>query len=79
MKNEIELTLRNLWNNHRQSTIGVLVGAVIAILVLLFGFWNMVFVAVCASLGLFIGKKLDNGEDVLSKTWEFLKEKWRNG
>lgn len=79
MKDEIELTLRNLWKNHRQSTVGVLVGAIAAILVLLFGFWNMVFVALCACLGLFIGKKLDNGEDVLSKTWEFLKEKWRNG
>jgi len=79
MKNEIELAIRDLWTNHRASTSGVVLGAVLAVLVLVFGFWNMIFVVVCACVGLFIGKKMDDGEDVLSKTWEFLKEQWKRG
>lgn len=79
MKDEILTEIRSLWDNHKNASLGVLLGLLFSVLVLVFGFWNMVFVSVCAGVGLFIGAKRDNGEDVMTKTYEYVKANWKRG
>jgi len=79
VKDEILTEIRNLWDNHKSASLGVLLGLLFGVFVLVFGFWNMIFVALCAGLGLFIGAKRDKGEDVMSKTYEYVKANWKRG
>ncbi|MBR3623733.1 MAG: DUF2273 domain-containing protein [Selenomonadaceae bacterium] len=76
MKEDIELELKNLWNNHRKASFGLLLGILLGAFVLTFGFFNTLFVVLCAVLGLLIGKQLDRGEDVLGKIEYFLRTKF---
>jgi len=76
VKEEIESVVRDLWNNHRSSSLGILLGVVLAILVLIFGFWNMLFVILCAALGLYLGKRMDEGDNVIARIFEYLKNKF---
>ena len=79
MKEEILLEIRSLWDNHRKASIGVLLGLIFGICTLVFGFWSMVFVALCVGVGLFIGKKLDEGENISAKLCDYIKENWKRG
>lgn len=79
MKDEILAEIRNLWDNHKNASLGVLLGLLFGVLTLIFGFWNIVFVVICASLGLFIGAKWDKGENVMAKTYEYVKANWKRG
>lgn len=67
--------IKDLWNNHRSSALGILLGVVLAILILIFGFWNMLFVIICASFGLYLGKRMDEGDNVIAKLFEYVKNK----
>ncbi len=75
MKEEIESAVKDLWNNHRSSSVGVMLGVVIAILILIFGFCNMFFVSLCAGLGLYLGKRMDEGDNVIARIFQYLKTK----
>ena len=55
MKENILLLLQDQWEHHRSRTVGLLLGALFGICVLLFGFWNIVFVILCAGIGMYIG------------------------
>jgi len=43
------------------TLLGIACGVTIAIGILLFGFWSVLFVAVCGFIGCFIGKNVDKG------------------
>ena len=62
MKDEIKVLAAELWQKHRCKTCGLFLGLVIGAAILLFGFWNTVFVLVCGLLGLMIGIRMDKGE-----------------
>ena len=62
MNDEVKRLAEVLWQNHRCKLAGMVFGLVAGIAILLFGFWNMMFVLSCGLLGLFIGVKLDKGE-----------------
>ena len=76
MKEDIESELKNLWNNHRKASLGLLIGIVFGVFVLTFGFFSALFMALCAVLGLQIGKQLDKGEDVRGKIEYFFKSRF---
>ena len=67
MKDEMKQLIGTLWQNHRCKMVGLLLGLAIGSAILLFGFWRTVFVLLCGLLGLFIGIKLDKGEDFLAR------------
>ena len=71
MDEELEKEIKDLWMNHRLAVLGVIIGVLLGFFVLVFGFFNTLFVTLCAVLGLLIGKRLDNGEDVLGKVESF--------
>ena len=57
--------LAEIWQDHNGKIIGVLVGFVIGILILTFGFFQTLFVALCAAAGYVVGKRIDQKEDIM--------------
>lgn len=51
--------LAQLWENHRNACIGVIVGLLIGLCFVSFGFWKTVVVAICLLIGLLIGRFID--------------------
>ena len=70
MKAEIRKELLNLWRNHRGASVGLATGTMIAVAMLIFGFWQTVFVLFMAAAGLWLGHEHDIGGDA----WLDLKE-----
>ena len=63
MKEECARLFREAWENHRGCVLGAVLGALIAVSILLFGFWNMLFIGICVSLGLWLGNRIDKADD----------------
>lgn len=71
MKEYLLLFLQDQWLHHRGRTLGLLLGAVFGICVLLFGFWHVVFVLLCASIGMYIGlraERVDSWADIIDRS-----------
>ncbi len=49
---------------HRGKIIGGILGLIIAIIIISLGFLKAVFVILCTVLGYYIGKLIDNKEDI---------------
>ena len=63
MKEECVRLFQEAWENHRGCVLGAVLGALIAVSILLFGFWNMLFIGVCVAVGLWLGKQIDDADD----------------
>ena len=63
MKEECVQLFQEEWENHRGCVLGAVFGALIAVSILLFGFWNMLFIGVCVAVGLWLGKQIDDADD----------------
>ena len=63
MKEECLRLFQEAWENHRGCLLGAIVGALIAVSILLFGFWNMLFIGFCVVVGLWLGKQIDDADD----------------
>ena len=63
MKEECVRLFREAWENHRGCMLGAVLGALIAVSILLFGFWNMLFIGFCVAAGLWLGKQIDDADD----------------
>ena len=59
MKENLLFLLQDQWLNHRGRTAGLLLGVLFSVSVLLFGFWHIVFVVLCAGVGMYIGLRVD--------------------
>ncbi len=59
--------LANTWRNHKGKSMGIIIGFAFAVLVLEFGFWQSLFIAICVLGGLFIGRKIDQKVDIKKK------------
>lgn len=64
MKDDIKALMDMAWAEHRGSVLGVLLGVIVSVSILLFGFWRVLFVAFFAAAGLWIGIEVDRGDDV---------------
>ena len=62
MKEELARLFSEAWENHRGCVVGAILGAAVAISILLFGFWNVAFVAFCVCVGLWLGGKADSAD-----------------
>lgn len=59
MKENIWLFLQDQWQEHRGRTAGLFIGFFFGVAVLLFGFWHVVFVLLCAGLGMYLGLRAE--------------------
>ncbi len=69
--NETRQYLLTVWREHRGTIIGGTAGFLIAVLILVIGFFYTLFIAFCVGIGLFIGNEVDKGE---SKVKDLLNE-----
>ena len=63
MKEECVRLFQEAWRGHRGCVLGAFIGAFVAISILLFGFWNMLFIGLCVVVGLWLGKQIDDADD----------------
>jgi uncharacterized membrane protein len=64
--------LREVALHHRNKVIGGLVGLVVALLVIRFGFFATLFILLCSGLGYWIGKRLDEEPESLVQIFDRL-------
>lgn len=57
--------LEEIWQNHSGKLIGTLLGLIVGVLILTFGFFQTVFVVLCATAGFVVGKRIDQKEDIM--------------
>lgn len=56
-----------VWQEDRGQCLGLLAGIVLALMILLIGFWRTVFIVLCGGVGLYIGRKADREEDFFGR------------
>ena len=56
--------LWELWQQHRGKILGGILGLIIGIIIIALGFLKALFVILCALLGYYIGKSIDNKESL---------------
>ncbi|AEE91543.1 conserved protein of unknown function [Tepidanaerobacter acetatoxydans Re1] len=56
--------LHELWVEHRGKILGGILGLLIGIIIIAIGFLKALFVILCALVGYYIGKSIDNKEDI---------------
>lgn len=64
-----EEMFRELAQHHRGKVIGGLLGLVLALLFLRFGFWATLFIALLVAVGYVVGKRLDDTQEDI---WDLL-------
>lgn len=62
---DIKLLLEEAWHNHRGKLVGTILGIIIGISILLFGFFKTLFIMICGLIGLFVGKRVDEKDDLI--------------
>lgn len=55
------------WQEDRGQCLGLLAGIVLAIMILLIGFWRTAFIVLCGGAGLYIGRKADREPDFFGR------------
>lgn len=76
-KEVLSLILKYIKSN-RGKSIGIVLGFLVALLVLIIGFFKTFFIAICIVAGYTIGKKIDEGENIkelIIKSIESIKNK----
>lgn len=69
-KEAAELFVQRLWHEHSGKCAGGLAGVLLGICILMFGFWNVLFVMLLGLAGLFVGMNVDREGD----TWQNIKD-----
>ncbi len=57
-------SLRELWYSHRGKIVGGILGFVVAIVIIAFGFFKALFITLCTIIGCYIGRFMDSKEDL---------------
>ena len=70
---------KDLWELHRGKLLGAAFGFFLGFLYLFVGFWDMLIFAFIVFIGYYIGKKLDQGEQLfqVDHLWRWLSERWK--
>ena len=68
MWEEVRAKIIDFFEVHRKRKIGFLFGFLLGIIILVFGPLNTFFVAFCGVIGLYIGSRCDDGDDLVGKT-----------
>ncbi len=61
----------DLLDGHRGKVIGIILGLLAGLLIIIFGFWKTVFIAICIVVGYIVGKSFDDGSS-LNALWRRL-------
>lgn len=67
MREAIKNFVIDLFESHRTRKIGFITGLVMGGAILLFGFFNTLFILLCGVVGLFVGSRFDSKDDLVDK------------
>lgn len=74
--------IKNQLKNHYKRSIGLILGLIISLSIVNFGFFKTLFVIVCMGIGLYLGNNFDDdeyfGEELLYKIKQLLPHRYRN-
>ncbi|MBP8628991.1 MAG: DUF2273 domain-containing protein [Negativicutes bacterium] len=56
---------KEVWQQHCGKITGAFFGVLMAIMIILFGFFNTLFIAICGFIGYILGRKFDKSEDFM--------------
>ncbi len=68
MWEEIKAQLKNYFELHRTRKIGFLLGVLLGMVILIFGPLQTFFLLFCGVIGLYIGSRFDEGDDLVGRT-----------
>jgi uncharacterized membrane protein len=57
--------MEEIWQYHSGKIVGVAVGFTLGILIIIFGFFQTLFVMLCVIAGYVVGKRIDEKEDIM--------------
>ncbi len=57
--------IEEIWQHHSGKIVGVTAGFAIGVLIIVFGFFQTLFVLLCMIAGYVIGKRIDEKEDIM--------------
>ncbi|WP_301955196.1 DUF2273 domain-containing protein [Mitsuokella jalaludinii] len=67
MKEEFKEWLAMIWQEDRGQCLGLASGIILALMILLIGFWRTAFIVLCGGVGLYLGRKSDREEDFFGR------------
>lgn len=67
MREEFKEWLVSVWRENRGACLGLAAGLVLALMILLIGFWRTAFIVLCGGVGLYLGRKADREEDFFGR------------
>ena len=67
MLESIKKFVADFFETYCSRKIGFILGAVTGVAILLFGFFNTLFVVLCGLVGLFVGSRFDSKDDLVDK------------
>ena len=68
MLNEVKNAMKILFATHTNRKIGFIIGVFFGVTILTFGFFPTLFALCCGIVGLYIGSRFDEGDDLISRT-----------
>jgi len=57
--------LVEIWQSHSGKISGIVIGMLLGIFILMFGFFHTMFVMFCMICGYIVGKRIDEKEDIM--------------
>lgn len=57
--------LEDIWHYHSGKISGVAIGFSLGVLIIIFGFFQTLFVLLCVIAGYIVGKRIDEKEDIM--------------
>ena len=74
MLEAIKAEILSFFESHRTRKIGFLFGVIFGIILLIFGPLQTFFVVFCGVIGLYIGSRFDDGDDLVGRTLKIIEE-----
>ncbi|MDY2685542.1 MAG: DUF2273 domain-containing protein [Selenomonadaceae bacterium] len=78
MKETMVQFCKDCLREHPHRTAGTALGLLLGLAILLFGFWPVLFVALCCGIGWAVGNRMDRGETHIAETIDELLYRWQN-
>lgn len=74
----IEDFIREVLENHKGKTIGVVLGLIVGFLLINFGFWKTLLLAIMVFIGYVVGNRIDQKDDFREIIQRFIYSDKRN-
>ncbi len=74
MSEMIKKHILGYFETYPTRKIGFIAGVIFGIAILIFGFFNTLFAVFCGIIGLYIGSKFEEGDDLIANTLKMIEE-----